>query len=63
MIMHSKHCDVQVKLLNVAYVPGVQLNLFSLHAAMPKCSVSLDVERVHMLDENCLSRVGTLALT
>ena len=50
MIMHSKHGDVQVKLLNVAYVPGVQFNLFSLHAVMPKCSVSFDAEGVHMLD-------------
>ena len=50
MIMHSKHGDVQVKLLDVAYVPGVQFNLFSLHAVMPKCSVSLDAEGVHMLD-------------
>ena len=50
MIMHSKHGDVQVKLLNVAYVPGVRFNLFSLHAVMPKCSVSLDAEGVHMLD-------------
>ena len=50
MIMHSKHGDVQVKLLNVAYVPGVQFNLFSLHAVMQKCPVTLDAEGVHMLD-------------
>ena len=28
----------------------MQFNLFSLHAVMPKCSVSLDAEGVHMLD-------------
>ena len=61
MIMHCKQGDVQVKLLNVAYVPGVQFNLFSLHAVMPKCSVSLDAERVHWM-EFCPSCVGTLGL-
>ena len=50
MVMHSQQGDVQVKLLNVAYVPAVEFNLFSLHAIMPKCSVSLDAEGVHMLD-------------
>ena len=50
MVMHSQQGDVQVKLLNVAYVPAVQFNLFSLHAVMPKCSISLDAEGVHMLD-------------
>ena len=50
MIMHSKHGDVQVKLLDVAYVPGVRFDLFSLHAVMPKCPVTLDAEGVHMLD-------------
>ena len=44
MVMHSQQGDVQVKLLNVAYVPAVEFNLFSLHAIMPKCSVSLDAE-------------------
>ena len=48
MIMHCKQGDVQVKLLDVAYVPGVQLNLFSLRAVMPKCFVSLDAEGVHI---------------
>ena len=50
MIMHSKHGDVQVKLLDVAYVPSVRFNLFSLHAVMPKCSVTLDADGAHMLD-------------
>ena len=50
MVMHSQQGDVQIKLLNVAYVPGVHFNMFSLHAVMPKCSVSLDAEGVHMLD-------------
>ena len=48
--MHCKQGDVQVKLLDVAYVPGFRFNLFSLHAVMPKCSASLDAEGVHMLD-------------
>ena len=34
MVMHNQQGDVQIKLLNVAYVPGVQFNLFSLHAVM-----------------------------
>ena len=50
MVMHSQQGNVQVKLLNVAYVPGVRFNLFSLHAVTPKCSVLLDAEGVHMLD-------------
>ena len=41
--------DVHVKLLGVAYVPGVQFNLFSLRAVMPKCSVTLDAIGVHIL--------------
>ena len=48
MTMRCKQGDVQVKLLDVAYVPGVQFNLFSLHAVMPKCSVSLGAEGVHI---------------
>ena len=50
MTLHCKQGDVQVKLLNVAYIPGVQFKLFSLHAVMSKCSVSFDAEGVHMLD-------------
>ena len=50
MILHCKQGVVQVKLLNVAYVPGVQFNLFSLHVVVMKFSVSLDAEGVHMLD-------------
>ena len=50
MTTHSKQVDVQIKLLDVACAPGVRFNVFSLHAVMPKCSVSLDAEGVHMLD-------------
>ena len=32
LVIHSPRCDVQVGLLDVAYVPGVRFNLFSLHA-------------------------------
>ena len=46
MVMHSQQGDVQIKLLNVAYVPGVQFNLFSLHAVMQKCHFTLDAEGV-----------------
>ena len=53
MIMHCKQGDVQVKFLDVACVPGLQFNLFSLRAVMMKCSVSLDAEGVHMLDGVC----------
>ena len=48
--MHSKQGEVQAKLLDVAYVPGVQFNLISLRTIMPECSVSLDAQGVHMLD-------------
>ena len=50
LIMLSNRGDVQIELLDVAYVPGVQFYLFSLHAVMPKCSVSLNAEGIHMLD-------------
>ena len=50
MIMHCELGDVQIKLLDVACVSGVQFKLFSLHAVMPKCSVSLDAEGVHILN-------------
>ena len=50
MVMHSQQGNVQVKLLNVAYVPGVRFNLFSLHAVTPKCPVTLDADGAHMLD-------------
>lgn len=41
--------DVHVTLLDVGYVPGLRFNLFSLHAEIPKCSVTLDADGVHML--------------
>ena len=50
MVMHSPQSDVQVKLLDVAYVPGVYFNLFPLHAVMPKHSVTLNVDGARMLD-------------
>ena len=63
MVMYVKQGDVQVKLLGVAYVPGVHFNLFSLHAIMPKCSVSLDAKGLHMcLMGFCYFCVGTLGL-
>ena len=50
IVMHSPQCEVQVRLLDVAYVPGVRFNLFSLHAVMLKCPVTLDCQGAHLLD-------------
>lgn len=47
--MHCAKGDIHVKLLDVAYVHGVQFNLFSLHAVMPKCNVILNTNGAHML--------------
>ena len=49
MVMHSQQGDVEVKLLDVAYVPGIRFNLFSLHAVMPKCPVTLNANGAHLL--------------
>ena len=49
LLMHCQGGDTHVRLTNVAYVPGVQFNLFSLHAVMSKCRVTMDTEGVHML--------------
>ena len=38
------------RLLDLAYVPGVRFNRFSLHAAMHTCPVTLDVWGAHILD-------------
>ena len=56
--MHCQGGDTHVRLTNVAYVPGVQFNLFSLHAVMSKCRVTMDTMlgkcRVHMLGGSVL---------
>ena len=49
LLMHCQGGDTHVRLTNVAYVPGVQLNLFSLHAVMSKCRVTMDTKGVNML--------------
>ena len=49
LLMHCQGGDTHVRLTNVAYVPGVQFNLFSLHAVMSKCRVTMDTKGVHML--------------
>ena len=49
LLMHCQGGDTHVRLTNVAYVPGVQLNLFSLHAVMSKCRATMDTKGVHML--------------
>ena len=48
-LMHCQGGDTHVQLTNVAYVPGVQFKLFSLHAVMSKCRVTMDTKGVHML--------------
>lgn len=50
MVRHSLQRDVDVMLLDVAFVPGVRFNLFSLHAVVPKCPVTLDAKGAHMLN-------------
>ena len=62
MFIHSKQSDVQITLLEVAYVPGAQFNLFSLHAVTPECSVSLDAERDTCWMEFFRFCVGALGL-
>ena len=36
MVLHSSQCDVRARLLDIAYVPGVHFDLFSLHAVKLK---------------------------
>ena len=50
MVKHSPQCDVRVRILDVAYVPCVRFNLFSLHAVMLICPVTLDSHGAHLLD-------------
>ena len=47
--MHGAKGDLHEKRLDVAYVPGVKLNLFSLQAVIFKCSVTLNANGAHML--------------
>ena len=49
LLMHCQGGDTHARLTNVAYVSGVQFNLFSLHAVMSKCRVTVDTKGVHML--------------
>ena len=49
LLMHCQGGYTHVRLTSVAYVLGVQLNLFSLHAVMSKCRVTMDNKGVHML--------------
>ncbi|CAN0441657.1 unnamed protein product, partial [Laminaria digitata] len=42
MVMNSAGGDLDVVLMNVAYVPGFKFHLFSLHEVMPKCSATMD---------------------
>ena len=54
LLMHCPGGDTNVRLMNVAYVPGVQFNLFPLHAVMSKCRVTMDTKGVHMLGGSVL---------
>ena len=49
LLMHCQGGDTHVRLTNVAYVPGVQFNLFSLHAVMSKYRLTIDSEGFHVL--------------
>ena len=49
LLMQCQEGNTHLRLTNVAYVPGVQFNLFSLHAVMSKCRVTMDTEGVYML--------------
>ena len=49
LLMHCQGGDTHVRLTNVAYARGVQFNLFSLHAVMSKCRVTMATKGVHML--------------
>ena len=49
LLMNCQGGDTHLRLTNVAYVPGVQFNSFSLHAVMSKCRVTMETKRVHML--------------
>lgn len=50
MTMQSQPGDVQLKLLDLEYVPGVKFNMFSLHGVVSECPVSLEPDGVRMLD-------------
>ena len=49
LVMHCAKSDVQVRLLNVAYVCGVNLILFSLLAVTQMHEFTLNLEGVHLL--------------
>lgn len=49
-LMHCPGGDTHVRLLNVAYVPELAFNRFSLHMVRPKCRVTMRAEEVHMLE-------------
>ena len=49
LLMHCQGGDTHARLTNVAYIPGVQFNLFSFHAVISKCRVTVDTKGVHML--------------
>ena len=49
MVMHCAKGDVQFRLLNVSYVPGVISNLFSLHAVVQMHEITLISDGVHVV--------------
>ena len=52
LVMHCAKGDVQLRLLNVAYVPVLKLNFFSMHAVMQMHELSLNAMGVHPLDDD-----------
>ena len=50
LVMHCALGDVHVRPLDVACVPGIQLNSFSLYAVMPVLKATLNDEEAHLLD-------------
>ena len=50
LVIHRAQGDVQLKPLDVAYVPGIPFNLFSLHAVMPVHKVTLNAEGARLRD-------------
>ena len=62
MTMHSKHGDVQVKLLDVAYVPGVRSTCSRSMQSCRNATLRAMLKEFTCWMEICLSCVGTLAL-
>lgn len=49
LVVHSAGGVIYGTLTNVAYVPRVRFNLFSLYGVLPKCNATLDSAGMHLL--------------